>query len=206
MEVFRLCFENYEISNFGNCRRRLLDGSYKIVSGSILNCGYKYFQKRYTDGSRVNLLFHILVAEQFIGIRPDGLVIDHIDRDKLNNRVDNLRYVTHTENVRNSDRVITGILFDENRHSIIGKKWCENNVDRCKKVKHQYYTDNKKLLAEKLKAKDKELECSVCNNLRTISHTQYNKIKRETGLENNVCLPCTSRAKLLVINNAKSFI
>tara|TARA_R110000822_G_C14931952_1_gene452657 strand:- start:18 stop:503 length:486 start_codon:yes stop_codon:yes gene_type:complete len=36
---------------------------------------------------------------------PRGLVIDHIDRNPSNNKLDNLRVVTHGENVRNSDRV-----------------------------------------------------------------------------------------------------
>lgn len=33
---------------------------------------------------------------------PDGLFIDHIDRDKRNNRIENLRLVTWSENQRNT--------------------------------------------------------------------------------------------------------
>lgn len=50
-------------------------------------------------------MIHYLVAYHFIGERPEGLVIDHIDRDKQNNNVSNLRYVTVSENNRNSLRV-----------------------------------------------------------------------------------------------------
>jgi hypothetical protein len=50
---------------------------------------------------RETLIIHQLVAEHFIGIRPEGLVIDHIDRDKTNNRLSNLRYVTRSENQQN---------------------------------------------------------------------------------------------------------
>lgn len=35
------------------------------------------------------------------GIDPKGSLVDHIDGDKLNNKRDNLRLVSHTENTRN---------------------------------------------------------------------------------------------------------
>ena len=100
-ELWKNCFEDYEISNFGNCRKKLLTGNYININGSILNCGYKYFQVQ-RNGKRINKLFHHLVAEQFLGKRPDNLVIDHIDRNKLNNNVTNLRYVTQKENMQNT--------------------------------------------------------------------------------------------------------
>jgi hypothetical protein len=107
MEEWKVCFERYEISNIGNLRKKLLNGSYKVVKGSTLKAGsgYRYFQTT-RGGIRTNRLFHHLVAEQFIGARPDGLVIDHIDRDTLNNRVENLRYITQKENCANQDRYI----------------------------------------------------------------------------------------------------
>lgn len=43
---------------------------------------------------------HQLVALAFHGRCPDGLVIDHVDTDKTNNRPGNLEYVTNEENVR----------------------------------------------------------------------------------------------------------
>jgi hypothetical protein len=98
MEEWKIIFEEYEISNLGNCRKKG-----KVINGSIQNRGYKYFQVQ-REGKRINKLFHHLVAEAFIGKRPDGLVIDHIDQDKLNNKVDNLRYVTQKINTQNQTR------------------------------------------------------------------------------------------------------
>ena len=50
---------------------------------------------------RLNTYIHKLVAEYFIGERPEGYEIDHIDGNYLNNRADNLRYVTRRENLLN---------------------------------------------------------------------------------------------------------
>jgi len=42
---------------------------------------------------------HSLVCEAFLGERPDGFEIDHIDGDPTNNHLANLEYVTHSENI-----------------------------------------------------------------------------------------------------------
>lgn len=41
---------------------------------------------------------HHLVAEAFIGPRPEGKVVSHLDGDVTNNGVENLSYVTPSEN------------------------------------------------------------------------------------------------------------
>ena len=98
-EEFKSCFERYEVSNLGNIRKKLNNGNYKELKGSIQNRGYKYFQT-HREGKRTNHLIHHIVAKLFIGERPDKLVIDHIDRNPLNNKVENLRYITQKENTR----------------------------------------------------------------------------------------------------------
>jgi len=45
-----------------------------------------------------------LVWEAFNGKIPAGLEIDHIDRDKHNNTLSNLRLVTHSENCLNKKK------------------------------------------------------------------------------------------------------
>jgi hypothetical protein len=43
---------------------------------------------------------HQLVMLTFVGPCPEGLEIDHINLDTSNNRLSNLRYVTHRENIK----------------------------------------------------------------------------------------------------------
>lgn len=44
---------------------------------------------------------HRIIWEMFNGKIPDGLVVDHIDGDRTNNRIENLRVCTRAENSRN---------------------------------------------------------------------------------------------------------
>ena len=64
---------------------------------------------------------HRLVAETFIGVRPDGHVIDHINGISYDNRAENLRYCTNRQNLtfRNSGKVykskFPGVYLDPKR-------------------------------------------------------------------------------------------
>ncbi|MBQ6005892.1 MAG: HNH endonuclease [Selenomonadaceae bacterium] len=44
-----------------------------------------------------------VVAECWLGAKPEGYEIDHIDRNSLNNHWTNLRYVTKSEQMKNRD-------------------------------------------------------------------------------------------------------
>lgn len=60
-------------------------------------------------GKVKRLMIHALVAECWLGDKPDGMEIDHIDRNAHNNHYSNLRYVNHSEQMKNrvlSDRLI----------------------------------------------------------------------------------------------------
>lgn len=89
---------NYMISNLGRCKS-LLYGE-RIVKPSPSGTGYNYYHL----GRRNCIAAHILVATAFIGPCPIGLECDHINRQRRDNRVENLRWVTRSENARNRQR------------------------------------------------------------------------------------------------------
>lgn len=68
--------------------------------GSLHNSGYKRFGMR-VDGRLWYFLSHRVCWAIFKGVWPDNLV-DHKDRNKLNNRISNLRECTKSQNVINS--------------------------------------------------------------------------------------------------------
>lgn len=49
------------------------------------------------------VMIHSAVAECWLGDRPEGYEIDHIDRNSHNNHYSNLRYVTRSEQMKNRD-------------------------------------------------------------------------------------------------------
>ncbi len=196
-EVWKSCFENYEISNLGNCRRKLKNDKYKSVGGSILNRGkgYKYFQIN-RKGKRTNYLFHHLVAQQFIGDRPENFVVDHIDRNSLNNNADNLRYVTQADNMKNMDKYLNHIVEDDpkKRAIIRAKEYVNENREYVLQKKREYYQKNKSKFTEYSKNIERiNYECEKCNKTCNIKKSSFKQKKTK------LCVNCSSLNNLSLI-------
>src|SRR5688572_28433272 len=50
-------------------------------------------------------LIHPIIAEFFLGPKPEGHDVNHKDCNKLNNSKDNLEYIAHADNKRHHFRV-----------------------------------------------------------------------------------------------------
>ena len=83
----------YEVSSLGRVRHFKRTGC-KYLSPSYTKRGYAVV----TIKGKACYIHH-LVAEAFIGPRPNGKVIDHIDGNTRNNDAGNLQYVTQQVNV-----------------------------------------------------------------------------------------------------------
>ena len=91
-------FENYEIFEDG----RIFGHRGWVLKFGITHGGYKRIGI-YKDGKRKFFVLHRLLALHFIeNTRPlIALTVDHIDRDKLNNSLQNLRWATREEQIAN---------------------------------------------------------------------------------------------------------
>jgi hypothetical protein len=99
METYKniIGFENYEVSNYGNVRN-ITTG--KIMKSSLNKDGY-YIIDLYHNNKRKTFLLHRLVGKAFIDNPQNKSMIDHIDNDRTNNNVNNLRWASNSENQHN---------------------------------------------------------------------------------------------------------
>ena len=105
----------YEVSTLGNVRRI---GSDKVLKPGIGTGGY-YYVNLSKNGKRQNKLIRRLVAIAFIPNPDDKPFIDHIDNNRKNNNVNNLRWCTSSENQHNTAKQYNntsgfkGVCFDK---------------------------------------------------------------------------------------------
>jgi len=123
----------YDISNLGQVKRleRSVNGRAlkpriipeKIVTQHMSSYGHiMIFLSR--NGKQKSIYLHQLLAEAFMNHTRCGykVVVDHIDNDKLNNRLDNLQLVSNRENCskdrKNKTSKFRGVCWNK-KHS----KW-----------------------------------------------------------------------------------
>ena len=92
----------YEVSDLGRVKSLKRKGckNDRILKGSPNRDGYLMLNL-YKDGKRKLRTIHQLVAIAFLNHTPNGfkgLIVDHNDRNKLNNRLDNLFLRTQRHN------------------------------------------------------------------------------------------------------------
>lgn len=101
MEEWRIIEENdnYSISNLGRVKNNLT-GEFRLIQNPIGTRLY-YYVNLSKNGKVKKYNIHRLLAQAFIP-NPNNLpLVDHIDRNKINNNLDNLRWCSHSDNQRN---------------------------------------------------------------------------------------------------------
>jgi len=103
------CSPFYEVSNLGNVRsiereRHWRFGKTQKIKGKVLSpriekAGYNLYDLMLENGKKKTIRVHQLVYHSFKNTKPlKDMVVDHINGDKSNNSLDNLQFISHTEN------------------------------------------------------------------------------------------------------------
>jgi len=123
----------YEVSNTGRLRSLNYNktGHVRELRAGSIRRGYPSAEIFNDDGTSRMRTIHSLVAEAFIGQRPGGYTVNHIDGNKRNAAADNLEYCTLSDNRKHAFRVGLQSSKGEN-HS--GHKLTESDVRAVRKM------------------------------------------------------------------------
>ncbi len=113
----------YQVSDLGNVknyRGKKLKPFDRIKTGP--DSGYMSIHLVLEKNEYKNFTLHSLVMLAFVGQRPDGHVINHINGNKSDNRLLNLEYCTQSHN-RKED-------FLKGRQSLLGEKNTKAKLDK----------------------------------------------------------------------------
>lgn len=94
----------YEVNENGTIIRNVKSKRHLKCIKKHHNGPTEYWCTQVNIKHRIRKVFlHRVVAECWLGPRPEGMQVDHIDRNSLNNHYTNLRYVTKSEQMLNRD-------------------------------------------------------------------------------------------------------
>ena len=135
-------YANYQVSNFGRVRNVKTE---RILKPRVGGSGKCYFiVALYKDNTRANSYIHRLVAQEFIENSDNKKYVDHIDHNKTDNTILNLRWVSNSENSMNRTKQANtsskykGVCFRKKEN-----KWVANIMLNGRRKHIGYFTNEK---------------------------------------------------------------
>lgn len=170
----------WEVSTFGRIKK---DGL--IYIPTVINSGYLCFSK---------YLVHRAVAECFIENTDNKKCVDHIDDNKLNNNVTNLRWVTHYENNHKKshhDKLVKSLkerqLSDDAKTNIVNavKKWWELKEHHSDDTKEKMSKIRKEWWETHEISEEEHIRRSNASKGKKLTEEHKNKIKQNAANNKN---------------------
>ena len=153
----------YKVSNLGRVKSiDRIDTIGRKIRGVILKQSSVRLQLRVVLCNEIGIkkMYSVsqLVAMAFLGHKPNGhkIVVDHINNDPFDNRVENLQLISNRENLSKDKKgtsKYTGVSWNKNSKKwvsqihINGKKihlgYFENEIDAANAYKNKLHENNK---------------------------------------------------------------
>ena len=137
IEQWRLIsgYDNYEISSHGRVRNNKTN---KIMKQKVETKGYLIIGLSKDSKQKFHRV-HRLVGFAFLDKKDEDKEIDHIDQNRSNNMLNNLRWSTGSLNCRNKTTYknntssIAGVNYQKDKGKWVAR-WCEGTTERKTKV------------------------------------------------------------------------
>jgi hypothetical protein len=180
-------FENYSINRDG----MVLNRCGREMKPCITRDGYTKYTLYENDGkTRHKCSLHRLIALQFIPNPENKQTVDHIDRNKQNNDLSNLRWATVKEQANNRTTTIVlaeGQTKNEYKCDKVNANRLKNN-EIFKAKDKAYYEENKEQI--QAKRKQKFMENEEENKAAASARASANYFKRRDELLAKIDCEC----------------
>lgn len=136
----------YEVSDYGNIRRARPGKSTYVgrhITQQINDDGYlTAFLSNGSKDDQHQHFVHVLVAEAWIGPKPEGFEVNHKDGDKQNNAIWNLEYLSPSDNQRHAISIGLRKVRRGEEHGGAKLSW-----DQVKQIRQLYATGDFTMMA-----------------------------------------------------------
>jgi hypothetical protein len=131
-------FDGYEVSDEGQVRSHRRSAP-RIIVGGLNEKGYRLVSLfAGSKSTRRTQAVHALVLSAFVGPRPEGQQVRHLDGNPANNSLANLAYGTAAENKQ--DAIRHGTQGQRWTHCIRGHEFTDENTYISRKGRQQCRT------------------------------------------------------------------
>ena len=141
--------------------------------------GQRYFKRTDRKANKSGVVFlHRAVWEYHYGEIPKDRVIDHINRDKSDNRIENLRLATYKQNRENVDEAFNEkcrqhMIAYNSQHC--GKWWQDESKKKARSEKLSLSWQNRPLITK---------QCLLCGREFKAKHAMATYCSKECRQEN----------------------